>query len=148
MSCAAMLSRSLDDAVELLSKKYGADPAKWRWGVAHQAEFRNPALSQIPLIGSVFNNDIPADGGEDTVNAGYMNIGDAKAPFAGHGGPGLRMILDLSDLTRSRFLMSPGVSGNPFSGHYGDLLVPWRSFDWMVLSRAETVSSLTLLPRR
>ncbi len=144
-SCAAKLSRALDDAVAMLTKKYGPDSAKWRWGTAHLAEFRNPALSRVPLLGSLFDNPVPAGGGETTVDAGYMDIAGDN-PFADQGGPGLRMILDFSDLSRSRFLFAPGISGNPFSSHYGDLLKGWRNFDWIVLSQTDPVTTLKLVP--
>jgi penicillin G amidase len=144
--CAQLLARSLDEATGRLVEKYGGDPGKWRWGDAHIAEFRNPVLAKIPLLSSLFANRVPADGGETTVNAGYMDIADPDHPFADQGGPGLRMILDFSDLTRSIFLFAPGTSGNPISDRYGDLLQRWRNFDWMVLSRSKPESTLNLAP--
>jgi len=145
-SCAEMLTRALDNATAMLAKDYGTDPGKWRWGTAHRAEFPNPALSRIPLIGSLFDNAVAAPGDDTTVNAGYMDI-QSEHPFVDQSGPGLRFILDFSDLSRSRFMFTPGISGNPLSRHYGDLKQSWRSFDWMVLSQARAINTLRLVPQ-
>ena len=151
--CADMLSHSLQTAVADLGKAYGdptswlwgADPESWRWGRIHPAWFDNIALRHIPLIGWLFNQSIPAPGGSFTVNAGDMDISDSH-PYRDLTGPGLRMILDFSDLSKSRFLMAPGVSEDPFSPHYGDLLQGWNDFHWLVPDRAKRVATLTLQP--
>jgi acyl-homoserine lactone acylase PvdQ len=50
------------------------------------------------------------------------------------GGPSLRLILDFAELSRSRFMISPGISGNPLSGLYANLLQPWRAAAWVGLT--------------
>ena len=153
---ADVLSHSLQAAVAGLANAYGGgsdrwlsggDPGSWRWGRIHPASFDNIALRHVPLIGWLFNQSIPAPGGNFTVNAGDMDISDGR-PYRDVTGPGLRMILDFSDLSKSRFLMAPGVSEDPFSPHYGDLLRGWRDFRWIVPDRAKPVATLTLKPPR
>jgi penicillin amidase len=145
-SCGEILARSLDAATTMLAKDYGADPQRWRWGDAHRAEFTDPALSQIPVLGSLFGNAVAADGDDTTINAGYMNL-TSDHPFRDRSGPGLRFILDFSDLSRSRFQFAPGISGNPLSRHYGDLVQQWRSFEWMQLSCPDPGTVLKLDPQ-
>lgn len=144
--CATILSQSLARALDQLAGEYGDDMRRWHWGEAHQATFRNPVLAQVPVLGGWMTPRISAGGGKFTVNAGDMDIGNAEHPYRDTLGPGFRMILDFSDLTASQFMMSPGMSGNPLSAHYGDLLRGWRDLDWLVVGREQGGETLTLAP--
>ena len=146
--CGAVVAHSLKAALDELSKRLGSDVNDWQWGKLHKADFRNIVLSRVPILGSLFKLQIPAPGGSETVNAGDMDYGSAENPYLDIAGPGLRMVLDFSDLSRSRFLMAPGQSENPLSPHYGDLMRPWRDFDWMRIGEARAVRTLELTPKR
>jgi penicillin amidase len=60
----------------------------------------------------------------------------------------------LADLSRSRFIVATGQSGNPLSPHYGDMLTRWRDGGHVeiatdrnsALRRATAI--LTLVPRQ
>jgi penicillin amidase len=41
--------------------------------------------------------------------------------------PSYRLQIDLSDLDSARIVITTGQSGNPFDGHYADLIEPWRT---------------------
>jgi len=43
-------------------------------------------------------------------------------------------------------MITPGQSGNPFSGHFADLLRRWRDFGWLAPSRSKAVATLVLAP--
>ena len=47
------LAEALKTAVADLSARFGADPAAWRWGAAHQAVFAHPVLRAIPVLGAL-----------------------------------------------------------------------------------------------
>jgi len=97
-----------------------------RWGEVHRARFRHPVLATIPLLGDELGlRELPADGGNYTVNRAGFRVADKKAPFADIHGPGYRAVYDLGDLSRSRFVIATGQSGNPFSEHYDDFLQAW-----------------------
>ncbi len=132
-NCDDALGTSLDRTLGDLAKAYGDDINTWRWDTPHQAIFDHPVLSRVPVLRSIFALQIPADGGYDTVNRGSTAIGNPAAPFADVHGPGLRMIVDMADPAGASFLVTPGQSGNPLSRHYGDLMQPWRDFQWMKL---------------
>ena len=119
--CAPMLRDSLADAVKDLSVRFGGDPSVWRWGDAHQAIFAHPLLQHIPVLGSFTTISIPSPGDDDTVGHGGIN-----ARFQSVDGPSYRGVYDLADLDRSRFVMTPGQSGNPFSAHARDFVLRWR----------------------
>lgn len=97
-----------------------------RWGEVHRARFQHPVLASIPVIGTDLGlREVAADGGNYTVNRAGFRIADIKAPFSDIHGPGYRAVYDLGDLSRSRFVIATGQSGNPFSPHYDDFLSAW-----------------------
>jgi len=145
--CGDALASSLDRALGELKSRYGADSAQWRWGRAHEASFASPVWSQVPLFGRWFDLAIAVGGGDDTVNAGVMFMGDDAAPFADRHGPSLRMIVDLAAPGDARFMITPGQSGNPLSPHWGDLLLPWRNLSYLTFDADESDGILTLDPK-
>ena len=98
----------------------------WSWGVAHPASFAHSAFANIPLLGRYTNLAMPSGGGNYTVNRGVSRINDEASPFANVHGAGYRAVYDLSDLSRSRFMIATGQSGNPMSPFYRDMLKAWR----------------------
>lgn len=152
-SCAERLGRSLDQAITELSDRFGDEPDSWRWGDVHKARLHHRLLGRIPLLGRFANIELPTDGGFYTVNRGANWLGNESAPYAHVHGAGLRAIYDLSDLSRSRFMIATGQSGNPLSRHYRDLAEPWRDGRWLTLdSDREALEQgghgrLTLRPR-
>jgi penicillin amidase len=133
-SCAERLAAALDQAAGELAARYGDDPAAWRWGAAHQALFDHPVLGRIPVIGPLFDVDLPVGGGADTLNRGLSDIEDPRRPYASIHGAGYRGVYDLAALDRSRFVVTPGQSGNPFSPHYADLAELWRAGGFLTIA--------------
>ena len=39
--------------------------------------------------------------------------------------PSYRLTIDMGDLDGARIIQTTGQSGNPFDGHYGDLIDAW-----------------------
>ncbi|HUK07717.1 MAG TPA: penicillin acylase family protein [Stellaceae bacterium] len=144
--CSEQLAAALDRALDQLKQAYGDNMDDWRWGRAHPAEFRNPVLSHIPLVNRIFDLNIPADGGSDTINRGDFNVRNAAAPYEDIHGPGLRMVVDMADPSAARFMVVPGQSGNPLSPNYADLMRPWRDGYMMVPEKRQPVTSETLVP--
>ena len=109
-------------------------------------------LGRVPLVGRLANVRTPIGGGNDTVMRAASDIGDAEDPFAAVHGAGYRAVYDLADLSRSRFIIAPGQSGNPLSLHYRDLIGLWRDgrghHAWAVPRGAgsEATGRLTLVP--
>jgi len=144
-SCAPHLSAALDQALAELRQRYGDDMNSWQWGRAHVAQFTSQFWSSVPVIGGLIALGIPADGGYDTINRGAGRISNADAPYADTHGSTLRMIVDLSDIAASRFMIAPGQSGNPLSSNYGDLLQAWRNVTYLTLGKA-AAHTLVLAP--
>jgi penicillin amidase len=119
--CGPMLRDALDEAVRELTARFGDDPATWRWGEVHQAVFAHPMLRNVPLLGSLATISVPSPGDDNTLDRGGTNTA-----FQSVHGASFRGVYDLANLDRSLFMVTPGQSGNPFSGHARDFVLRWR----------------------
>lgn len=151
-TCGERLESSLRRALDQLSERHGPDPQAWRWGSEHRAPLSHQVISRIPVLRDVFDIGIETDGSFHTVNRGAGRISDDAAPFAHNHGAGYRAIYELADLTRSRFMIATGQSGNPLSPHYGDFVERWRDGRHVTLDTDRTAiaageSRLVLTPR-
>ncbi len=130
-----MLRDSLGDAVRELSKRFGDDPATWRWGEAHQAIFPHPMLRNVPVLGKLTTISVPSPGDDNTLDRGGTNTA-----FQSVHGAAYRGVYDLSDLDRSLFMVTPGQSGNMFSSHARDFVMRWR--DGATITLGPTAASI------
>jgi penicillin amidase len=113
---------SLSLALDGLEKRFGRDPDRWRWGHVHGVEFSHPFGRANALFRLIFNREVEAGGGSETVTQnGYA----PTQPFKGIWGPVYRMLADVGDPTRSRWQLSTGQSGQPGSKHYDDRIPGW-----------------------
>ena len=115
------LARTASEAVAQVRARFGADPAGWRWGAAHQAMWRHPLSNEATA--SVFDlGPAPVPGCADTVN----NTGTGTGYDVGViGGVEYRLVADLADPTRILAVQNAGNSGQPGSPHYADGFEPW-----------------------
>ncbi len=122
--CQPALLHALHDSAENLAKTYGTDPSAWRWGDVHKAEFAHPLLGGLPVIGRMASRSVTVPGDNSTLFRGGNGVLGA---FAALHGAGYRGVYDLADLDRSRFVVTPGQSGNLFSAHAWDMLKLWAA---------------------
>ena len=125
-TCADQISQALNEALEQLREAYGDDISRWRWGEAHQAQFPHPIFRHIPILRTLTGQSLPSDGDFFTVNRGGARLSGEGTLFPHVLGAGLRVLFDLDDLNRSRFIIATGQSGNPFSPHYDNMVQRWR----------------------
>ncbi len=143
-NCRDAVRMALPDALDVLRRDFGADWTKWSWGASHRMTFRHPVFARLPKIGDWLTKTIPASGDQFTVNRGGSLPRDGSQ-FADIHGPGMRMVIDMSQPGTPLFNLAGGQSGHPLSSHYADLLLDWaggtyRSFD------APVRDTLTLSP--
>jgi len=124
--CGVPVRRALEATLSALTRRHGADVAKWRWGNEHVAPLAHQVLSRIPILRDLVDLSVETDGGFYTVNRGATRTGDPNRPFANIHGAGYRAIYDLADPANSRFVITTGQSGNPLSRHWGDFVRRWR----------------------
>jgi penicillin amidase len=103
---------------------------QWNWGKLHTVTMTH-SLGRSKVLASLFSiGPFPSSGDGVTINIGFYRHSN---PYRQIVGPSLRMILDLGDLRRSRFVLSSGQSGHPFSRHYADQLELWRRGNYIYL---------------
>jgi len=140
-----ILLGSLGTAFAEASRLLGPDPATWRWGALHVADFK-PAL---PIPGRDTERRVgplPIGGSGSTP----MAMGSAP-DFHVQSGASVRVVLDVGAWDNSMAINTPGQSGDPASPHYRDLFPRWATgqyvpFVWSrdrVLQEAERIIRVT-----
>ena len=112
-----------------LGKLLGPDPARWRYGLAHQARFRHDLARDLAVPGWE-PPPVPVDG-----DAGTPSVGGSRLPWdrwVTHG-PVLRHVVDLAVPESSFVVLPPGNSGDPRSPHSRDLLARWAQHGYVPL---------------
>ena len=151
-TCADQVGAALEEALALLSERFGDEIEAWRWGEPHQAVFRHPVFGRQALLRRLTDIAIPSDGGPFTINRGVARLAEDDRMFNHVHGPGYRAIYDLGDLAESRFMVATGQSGHPLSPRYDDLTERWRDGAYIRLAgsvdelRLDGIGVLTLEP--
>jgi penicillin amidase len=121
-----ILTRSFKEGYAAAVAALGPDRSLWKWGTLHTATFvSNPlGASGIGPIESLVNRGPYAAGGTtDAINAVRWLVNQGN--FTVQTIPSMRMIIDLSDLSKSVTMNATGQSGNPASPWYGDMIKSW-----------------------
>jgi penicillin amidase len=115
---------ALRGALDDLEERYGADPAGWRWGDAHEMEFPHALGEANWLFSFLLNRSLRVGGAQETVSQIAYDPGD---PFTAVWAPSWRMVADPNSPDASRWQLFTGNSGHPGSEHYDDLQERWAS---------------------
>lgn len=150
LSCAEQSAAAFGRALDRLQAVYGADPARWRWGIAHPALSGHRPFGNVPALARHFDVSVPSHGDSYTVNVGQYNVGEAQGPFVNRHAASLRAVYDLADLEQSRFIYQTGQSGLVFSPRYRDMSTAWANTEYRPLQRkpARWAHALTLTPAK
>ncbi len=126
----ALIDAGLSKAMERLTGEQGGDRSGWRWGRLHASVFKHPLISAFDLP------TVERDGGAETVNAT---------------GAVYRLITNFADPDQSMVTLGPGISGQPGSPFYGNLLEDWTNGTFFPLAytrpAVEKVTKYTLVLR-
>ncbi|MBT2505521.1 penicillin acylase family protein [Streptomyces sp. ISL-98] len=147
-----LLARALKDARWELTAKLGKDVDGWSWGRLHQLTLKNQTLgTEGPGAVQWLLNRGPWNlgGGEAAVNAtGWNAAGGYEVTWV----PSMRMVVNLNDLDKSRWINLTGASGHAYSAHYTDQTDKWAKgelLDWPYSDEAvekSTADKLVLRP--
>ncbi|MFJ8628717.1 penicillin acylase family protein [Kitasatospora sp. NPDC093550] len=121
----AMLRHAMERAADELRARLGDDPKTWRWGALHTLTLQNPTLGTAgpaPLQWLLNADPIGVGGGTDTVLA---NGWDPQKGFEVIWVPSMRMVVDLADFERSRWINLTGASGHATADTYTDQTALW-----------------------
>ena len=129
-----LVEQSLRESQASLKQRLGADRRKWHWGRLHTLTLHH-AFDRIRILASLFSlGPFPSPGDAVTVNMGFYRHSN---PFRHVVGPSMRMIADLGDWRKGRFILASGQSGHCFSPHYGDQTELWRRGSYVPLCHDE-----------
>lgn len=149
--CAAILTKSLDAALDDLTERYGSDPSLRRWGEAHRARFSHTPFGFVPLLKNVFGLSEIMGGGNSTIQRAAYRYSNSE-PYAAVHGSGYRAIYDLGQPNESIFMVSTGQSGNVYSPYYANLTPRWAKGEYLRMTtdrtdiESRTVATLVLQP--
>jgi penicillin amidase len=138
--CDGMLAAALESATADLAARLGDDAAKWRWGAVHQAVFPHPVMRSIPVLGALTEARIAVPGDTTTINRQEALFGNFESVH----GAAYRGVYDLADLDRSRFMTTPGQSGNLLSATARVFLRHWANGETVELGPTATTIAARL----
>ena len=137
---AAILARSLANAVTFLEGKLGANRSAWQWGKLHQYRWTSNASKMAPYLSASQRSSIesigsyldrgpyPAGGDHGTLNvAAYAWGNDFDVWLI----PAMRIVVDFGLPEPMIGVNSSGQSGNPASPHYADGIEAWLKGGYM-----------------
>ncbi|TDE44221.1 penicillin acylase family protein [Nonomuraea mesophila] len=135
-----ILRQAMASAHQELADRLGDDVTAWRWGDLHRLDLVHDSLgtSGIAPVEALFNRGpLPVPGGKDAVNATGWNV---QRGYEVTAVPSMRMVVDLSDLDKSRWINLTGASGHAFHDNYADQAEAWARGELMpMLSTPEAV---------
>ncbi len=144
-----IMIRNMRKTIQWLTKNYGKK-VNWKWGNLHRVHFPHAMGIQKPLD-KVFNRgNLPIGGNTDTLCQTAMHADDPYDVNAW--APSHRQIINMSDLSKSLMIFTPGQSGHLASKHYDDLVPLWYKGDYhpMLWNRKEILENseaqLKLIP--
>ena len=124
---------AMRDARDELTRRIAREPQAVDLGHLHQLDLENQSLGQsgIGVVEAIFNRGpFEVGGGNASVDATSW---DATEGYDVTSAPSMRMVVDLDDLDRSRWVNLTGASGHAASAHYRDQTPLWvegRTLPW------------------
>ena len=117
---------TFEEALDVLTARFGADPEQWAWGNLHLMPLRH-VLSARGELGQLLDHGDAGVKGESTT---VCNTGSGPE-WSAKTGAGYRFVSDLSrDPPVLMAVDGQSQSGHPGSLHYGDQHATWRAGDY------------------
>jgi penicillin amidase len=122
----AVMNEILSGIMKRLRREVGPSAPFWAWGHLRQLRLEHHLFGKHRLLGRIFNlGPVPCGGDQNTISqAGARPL--HPTDFT-HNMANLRSVFDLADLSKSRFVLCGGQSGNPCSPHHADQLPLWQA---------------------
>ncbi|WP_370618002.1 penicillin acylase family protein [Mumia sp. Pv 4-285] len=147
-----ILRTAMRDARDDMTSRQSLDPTRWTWGRLHTLTLENATLgtSGVGPVEGLFNRGpYELGGGSGIVDA---TAWDAAKGYEVTAVPSMRMVVDLDDLDRSRWINLTGVSGHAYHRNYVDQTELWaegRTLPWVFTAKKvedAAEDTLTLTP--
>ena len=141
----ALLSKSLEEGVAELSRRFGPEMEKWKLGAYHYARIYSPMTDALPPdLEEKFDVGHAPRGGDAFTVTATAGPGDNQIT-----GGSFKIVADTEDWDNSVGLNSPGQSGDVDSPHYRDLYALWARGEYFPIfysrSKVESVAERVLL---
>ncbi len=117
---AMIFAASLAEAIRLTEREMGNNRTEWRWGSLHKYYWKHEFTKKLGFLRSYLNRGpIGAGGDLHTLNQAGNLWGDSHDVWLI---PAMRFLVDFSADEPAQLILHMGVSGNPESPHYGDMI--------------------------
>ena len=117
--------RSLNEALQSVEIRQGADAGKWSWGTEHAVMFSHWMMKHESFrMSRIFGLQQPLMLGPYSMQGCYASVAGIYA-FRGDstviaGGPAARLVMDVRQPDRTLSVLSTGQSGQMLDSHYQD----------------------------
>jgi penicillin G amidase len=120
----SLVTRSLEEGVADLTRRFGAHSDAWRWGqpAYHHATIMHPLAVAADSATRARLDVGPAPRGGDATTVGATGGADNQTS-----GASFRIVVDVGDWEKTLGINTPGQSGNPDDPHYRDLFPFWAT---------------------
>jgi acyl-homoserine-lactone acylase len=119
----SVLAEALNKALLLCEDRMGGARERWKWGSLHTYRWAHDFTKQLPVFHGYFNRGpYPASGDPFTLDVASHALGGSFNVVLI---PAMRLVVDFAQREPAMLIGVPGQSGNPSSGHYGDMLDYW-----------------------
>ena len=119
-----LLLPALREALAVLRREVGPDPAAWTWGRLHRVAFQHE-MTRLPGVGRLWKpTTISAPGDGYSIN--QSDLSPHFPPDPATIIASCRLIVDVGAWDESLAALPGGQSGHPASPHYRDRLAEWR----------------------
>jgi penicillin G amidase len=143
------IAHALAAVLGRLRRERGEDPSTWRWGHVRTLMLRHP-VGDKQALAPVFNlGPLVCGGDANTIaQASCPPLSPTQNPVAI---ASLRVVIDVGAWDEARFILPSGISGNPLSPHYDDMLPLWERGEAVTIvsspARVDAVARERLLLR-
>ncbi len=147
-----LFARAMKNARWELTAKLGKDIDTWSWGRLHRLTLKNQTLGTSgpgPLQYLLNRGPFNIGGGQAAVDAtGWNAAGGYQVNWV----PSMRMVVNLQNLDKSKWINLTGASGHAYSPHYTDQTDKWvkgELLNWAYSAKAVdggTQDTLVLKP--
>ncbi len=118
-----ILARSLAKTILLLEQRLGKVRANWQWGKLHHYNWQHDIARSVGLLSPLLSRGpYPAGGDKHTLNVSSSSWGSGFSVWMI---PAMRFVVDYSRIEPAELITHGGISGNPASAHYDDMIVPF-----------------------
>jgi len=124
----AILRDTLSKTITHLYNHHGPGPQWWHWGDLRPLHLTHILFGKHHWLGPIFNaKPVPIGGDGNTISQAGARPASPTDPT--HNMANLRIVMDPSDWSNSRYVLAGGQSGNPFSPHFDDHFNLWQRGD-------------------